>query len=221
MGRTITAKVGENGINRYDDVVTIQELLNQIDPTEGGASPKLVVDGKCGAKTKEAIQKFQLKQFGWKLADGRVDPGGPALQRMNECVGGPASWKKSMLLRIRRNYPDSFVSAPGVMDVFEVQDQANHRRAFYVLASVKDIVVPPEMVPGNFAGSWSNLRPFAPVSVAELGGPASLKTDVKPGPIPVYSTNLQVAAQAGPLTSLLSFQQMIPKQGYFKLVYAI
>jgi peptidoglycan hydrolase-like protein with peptidoglycan-binding domain len=70
------------------DVRAIQELLNGVPPEQGGPSPKLTVDGKCGPQTQKAIQQFQLKHFGWKLADGRVDPNGPALAKMNELSSG-------------------------------------------------------------------------------------------------------------------------------------
>jgi len=35
-------------------------------------------------KTQSAIQAFQVHQFGWTLADGRVDPGKSTLARLNE-----------------------------------------------------------------------------------------------------------------------------------------
>lgn len=84
MARTISGTVGRSAANRHDDVVTVQELLNQVPTDEGGPEPQLKVDGLCGPKTKEAIQKFQLHHFGWKGADGRVDPGGQTLAKLNE-----------------------------------------------------------------------------------------------------------------------------------------
>jgi len=50
----------------------------------------LKVDSICGEKTKKAIQMFQLKHFGWKLADGRVDPYKQTIAKLNELVGSPA-----------------------------------------------------------------------------------------------------------------------------------
>ena len=84
MARTISGTVGRSAANRYDDVVTVQELLNQVPADEGGPRPKLKVDGICGSKTKSAIQKFQLHHFGWKGADGRVNPGHQTLAKLNE-----------------------------------------------------------------------------------------------------------------------------------------
>lgn len=85
MAATITASVGSaGGMNRAPDVLTVQRLLNQVPPVSGGPTPPLVADGVCGMKTKAAIQKFQLQQFGWSGADGRVDPGGRTHQRLND-----------------------------------------------------------------------------------------------------------------------------------------
>ena len=89
MAVTISAPVGmgPKAANRLVDVRTIQHLLNGIKPSEGGPQPLLVVDGLCGKKTESAVQQFQLKHFGWKLADGRVDPGGQTLALMNQLSG--------------------------------------------------------------------------------------------------------------------------------------
>jgi hypothetical protein len=72
------------GKNMAQDVVNVQELLNMVPAAEGGPAPPLDVDGLCGPKTIAAIQKFQLAHFGWHGADGRVDPGGPTLAKLNE-----------------------------------------------------------------------------------------------------------------------------------------
>ncbi|HQU85942.1 MAG TPA: peptidoglycan-binding protein [Pyrinomonadaceae bacterium] len=89
----VNAPVGIGGANQPPDVRTIQDALNRVSPADGGASPPLVVDGVCGPKTKNAIQQFQLKQFGWSGADGKINPGGQTITRLNEILGGnrPAS----------------------------------------------------------------------------------------------------------------------------------
>ena len=84
----VGAPVGINGTNLAKDVTTIQDALNRVSPSEGGASPSLVTDGVCGQKTKNAIQQFQLKQFGWSGADGKINPGGQTITRLNEILGG-------------------------------------------------------------------------------------------------------------------------------------
>ncbi|MEO8073078.1 MAG: peptidoglycan-binding protein [Acidobacteriota bacterium] len=84
---SVSAPVGIGGTNLANDVTTIQDALNRVSPAEGGASPTLVVDGICGQKTKDAIQKFQLQQFGWSGADGKINPGGQTITRLNEILG--------------------------------------------------------------------------------------------------------------------------------------
>lgn len=80
----ISASVGRGGVNRTNDVRTIQAALNRLPPASGGPISPLAVDGICGPKTIDAIQKFQLHHFGWKGVDGRVDPDGPTLAKLNQ-----------------------------------------------------------------------------------------------------------------------------------------
>lgn len=84
----ISQSVGINSVNSANDVRVIQDALNRVTPAQGGPSPLLVVDGACGPKTKNAIQQFQLKQFGWSGADGKINPGGQTITRLNQLVGG-------------------------------------------------------------------------------------------------------------------------------------
>ena len=85
MARKLVASVGRmGGVNFRDDVITVQQLLNQVPVNEGGPKPLLVVDGVCGSKTVKAIQLFQVKQIGWSGAYGRVDPNGPTHNRLNK-----------------------------------------------------------------------------------------------------------------------------------------
>jgi hypothetical protein len=89
---SISESVGRmGGKNRPDDVVTVKQLLNGVGPAKGGPSPPLPVTAHCDQKSIDAIQKFQLHHFGWSIADGRVDPDGPTLAKLNELSGTPAS----------------------------------------------------------------------------------------------------------------------------------
>ncbi|MDQ4122819.1 MAG: peptidoglycan-binding protein [Acidobacteriota bacterium] len=85
---SIIASVGINGVNKRDDVSTIQQALNDVPLDQGQPIPLLVVDGICGSKTKNAIQKFQVKHFGWGAADGRVDAGGLTIAKLNQLNSG-------------------------------------------------------------------------------------------------------------------------------------
>lgn len=85
MARQLSASVGRmGGRNRHQDVLVVQDLLNKVPPHQGGPVPPLIVDGLCGSKTIKAIQKFQLHHFGWRGADGRVDPNGQTHSKLNE-----------------------------------------------------------------------------------------------------------------------------------------
>jgi peptidoglycan hydrolase-like protein with peptidoglycan-binding domain len=83
MARTISASVGVNASNRKTDVITVQELLNKVPAVQGGPAVKLKVDGLCWQKTQAAIRNFQSRNMGHKWPDGRVDPGGATLARLN------------------------------------------------------------------------------------------------------------------------------------------
>ncbi|WP_157817883.1 peptidoglycan-binding protein [Candidatus Thiodictyon syntrophicum] len=80
---TIKASVGVGGVNARVDVLTIQQLLNGVAPEESGPLPLLAEDGITGPLTQGAIHKFQKGQQ-LKVADGRIDPDGPTLRRLNE-----------------------------------------------------------------------------------------------------------------------------------------
>jgi hypothetical protein len=91
MVKIISASVGQGGVNRLEDVQTVQELLNNVPVDFAGPNPKLVVDGKSGAMTIAAIKKFQQHHFGPASADGRVDPNGKTLTKLNEFFSVPGS----------------------------------------------------------------------------------------------------------------------------------
>jgi hypothetical protein len=89
MAVVINDKVGRSCINRLQDVAAIQDALNRVPVQQGGTPPnkKLPVNGTCGPQTVEAIQLFQLKQFGWPGADGKVFPNGETHTRLNQILG--------------------------------------------------------------------------------------------------------------------------------------
>lgn len=80
----IQASVGEGGVNRPGDVETIQSSLNRIPLDQGGPVPRLSVDGIIGPKTIGAIRHFQ--EHHGLTADGRVDPGGRTMAKLNELL---------------------------------------------------------------------------------------------------------------------------------------
>jgi peptidoglycan hydrolase-like protein with peptidoglycan-binding domain len=98
MAETITASVGTSPApNRFQDVETIQSLLNQVPPNQGGPQPLLDLDGICGPLTTGAIRRFQ--QFQFNFQDGRVDPNQRTLAKLNEfdldpAVGNPIRFQE-------------------------------------------------------------------------------------------------------------------------------
>ncbi|KAA0256268.1 hypothetical protein FBQ97_10815 [Acidobacteria bacterium ACD] len=88
----VKASVGLGGVNRWEDVLTVQRLLNGTPPEQGGPVPKLPEDGIVSQRLILAIAAFQRKQVGW--SDGRVDPGGETIRRLqaiNEMPAGKPS----------------------------------------------------------------------------------------------------------------------------------
>src|SRR5262249_34920818 len=89
MAETIHAAVGTAPApNNFQDVETIQSLLNQVPADKGGPQPLLDLDGMTGPLTIGAIRKFQRFHFGWE--DGRVDPNQKTLGKLNELDNDPA-----------------------------------------------------------------------------------------------------------------------------------
>lgn len=87
---TISASVGQGGVNKKADALAIQQALNKIPPHKGGPDPKLVEDGLVGPKTINAIRKFQQSDIAL-VKDGRVDVNGPTLARINAQLGNGTS----------------------------------------------------------------------------------------------------------------------------------
>lgn len=176
MERSIEKPVGDGSKarNLYDDVVTIQQLLNEIAPANGGANPPLKVDGICGPKTKKAIQTFQLQHFGWKLADARVDPGGATLAKMNALA---VPDYESIAFRMRRFQDDSKAVPASEPQIFHVQYlEFGLRNALYSF-SVHPFSANPASHPmALFKGGWNAFTTRQPTSIRRLGCKARQST---------------------------------------------
>jgi len=81
---TISAAVGQGGLNKPDDVFKIQYALDTVAPIDGGADPRIKIDGKFGPPIQKAIRDFQVKQFTLSGATGKIEPGSETLKRLNE-----------------------------------------------------------------------------------------------------------------------------------------
>lgn len=79
MGIAITASVGPGGVNSLVDVASIGGALVGVGVANGGVfAPPLSLDGLA-----QAIAAFQSAQGLMAQPDGRVDPGGNTLRRIN------------------------------------------------------------------------------------------------------------------------------------------
>jgi peptidoglycan hydrolase-like protein with peptidoglycan-binding domain len=85
----IKAAVGAQpgAANNRADVEVVQRLLNEHVTRVG--YPTQPVNGLVSPQTIDAIKKFQQKVVGMKLPDGRVDPAGTTLRKLNEPAGTP------------------------------------------------------------------------------------------------------------------------------------
>ena len=83
---TIAKSVGKGAANKPVDVIKIQALVNNNDLYTGLTGP-LAVNGKADEALSTAIANFQAKhpQIAAKKPDGKVDPGGRTLSRLDQC----------------------------------------------------------------------------------------------------------------------------------------
>jgi peptidoglycan hydrolase-like protein with peptidoglycan-binding domain len=79
---SLRGSVGLGGRNWQPDVVVVQRLLERAHVSPGP------VDGRCGRKTMQAIERFQ--QTFLRTPDGRIDVNGPTLQRLQKNATAPA-----------------------------------------------------------------------------------------------------------------------------------
>ena len=93
----ISMSVGRNGVNRWEDVRTVQILINL--NMEKLASPgPLAENGLIGSRTIGAVEEFQRRVVGLANPDGRVDPNGRTLRGLRE--GMPDGFSGGKLLGI-------------------------------------------------------------------------------------------------------------------------
>ena len=81
---------GPKARNTTTDVAEFQRAFNALLPGDRGSIPNLKVDGLCGPRTKNAIQQFQIKYFGWKGADLLIEPFKQTLGKAERTAGDKA-----------------------------------------------------------------------------------------------------------------------------------
>lgn len=85
MDASIAYSVGAGGVNRADDVATVQVLLNAVRAQwQVPSADQILVDGLVGPQTIGAIRDFQ-KYFvtELKVQDGKVDPSKATINKLN------------------------------------------------------------------------------------------------------------------------------------------
>ncbi len=80
----IKKSVGNKGSNSKTDVMVVQSALNLSQSNKFKLNQDLVVDGKSGSNTTEAIELFQKTVVRLVNTDGRVDPGGKTLAALKK-----------------------------------------------------------------------------------------------------------------------------------------
>lgn len=181
MPKSILKPVGKNCVNRPEDVKTVQELINKVPKSEGGPDPletqgmeaPLVVDGFCGPYTQHAINRFQIKQFGYGKTDGVVDPGQRTMERLNHfealATPPPAQPPPPPVERSTQFIlqPSMAGDRMGVMRqdrLFLVTQVPRQQLAVYFLGDG----TPPSPIPDKFEGKAALLKVKQPRAVNEL-----------------------------------------------------
>lgn len=80
----LIASVGSQGTNRKNDVIVVQRLLNQHKIPRHPLHLK--IDGIAGPKTIKQIVGFQKHMMNMRTPDGRVDPNGKTIAKLNETM---------------------------------------------------------------------------------------------------------------------------------------
>jgi murein DD-endopeptidase MepM/ murein hydrolase activator NlpD len=89
---TVSQSVGEKGNNLRHDVLNVQKALNKVKPAL--MSKRLLEDGVYGKNTAEAIRVFQQKHVLLKAPDGRIDPLGKTINKLNQILAVTAGKQK-------------------------------------------------------------------------------------------------------------------------------
>lgn len=93
---TISGSVGRGGLNRRPDVITIQTLINHNIRLITPLHP-LQIDGVVGPKTISAIEEFQRRVLHMQRPDGRIDPLGQTLRKLDSSKNLGASQGSSLV----------------------------------------------------------------------------------------------------------------------------
>lgn len=125
MAKTISATVGKDSAgrlapNRFQDVVNVEQLLNQVPQKEGGPIQRLLASGSFTQQTFLAICRFQERKFGW--ADGLVEPGRRTLAELNKFDKvAPSPTSPTRTMRVVGEQQQLFRGDPGDLEPGEME----------------------------------------------------------------------------------------------------
>lgn len=178
MALVLMRSVGIRGANLHPDVMKVQETINRVPVNEGGPVVALELDGLCGPKTNDAIQKFQLHHFGWRGADGLIEVGKQTHQKLNTYAASkstptpvppvppqPKEPKATRFVILREDKRDSF----GGNDrdyFFEIRSVPYNRASVYYLARNQSVI--PRPIPLNFQGPCAIFNTRTPLDTREF-----------------------------------------------------
>jgi len=130
------SSVGQGGVNRREDVLTLQQLLN-LHLSQLMALQPLRIDGLCGPKTIAAIKEFQKRVLHLANPDGRVDPHGSTMLKLGDINSAGTTRAGTHRYRIRTIVGGGLaVGVGGSVTTFELQDLGTLQRAFYTLTGL-------------------------------------------------------------------------------------
>lgn len=191
---TMPVGIGPKSRNLPSDVKAVQEILNRVSIADGGPSVPLKVDGIVGPKTSGAIEKFQLKQFGRAGADGRVDPSGQTLARLNQLATPttpvvPPGPSMVRAVETAQSTIKTFVDNDYTDFFFRFAGQAGTQAALYCFRPEPG--GRPLYVPRIFSPRGDLFALLSPVDIRELGGDASYSTYYKGDTVASSSLEIQ------------------------------
>ena len=201
--KSIGSAVGKQpALNSMGDQQTIRDLLMRIEPEDGGpelALPNPIGPNRVTPELQAAIDKFQAQNVPTNYQDGRVDPHGFTLRKMNELartfspVGppqiptdpvippDPPPTPKTTVFYIRMT---GSVSGGEVLVgdalFFEMYDPVNYLSVKYKYAGAGVGVGTPATVSGR--GPWNKFYLQTARQVSNFGTPFAQFTTVGAGP---------------------------------------
>lgn len=131
----IMFSVGENGKNQRSDVLAIQKALNYV--IKCNFLPPLIPlkeDGVAGKNTKAAIRRFQQVSVRLLNPDGRIDPGGKTLGKLNSVILTDKQKTSSLKSKV------DLMAVPNVLLSGSIRQPDNKKFDFHIKGSLPDNV---------------------------------------------------------------------------------